>query len=111
MTREEKQAKVMVLEQVTEQLRDRLVKAEVELEQLKEELREDKYQHTQLDTYDDQGIKWTLKLGDVILDDLTGKKCKIVKLTKSVSGSVGVWLDNEYLKGGRHPWEISKSEE
>ena len=47
------------------------------------------------------------EVGDMVLDDLTGKIVKIVKITKN-RGVIGYWVDDEYLSGGRHPWEITK---
>ena len=45
--------------------------------------------------------------GATIRDDLTQTDAKIVKLEKDVNGNLGLWLDNDYLGGGRHPWEVS----
>jgi hypothetical protein len=64
-------------------------------------------------------MQW--KVGDYVVDDLTLRVCKIAGIEwaegKSVAhdgrivnhmGSIGIWLDNDYLDGGRHPWEISE---
>lgn len=61
------------------------------------------------------------KVGDKVVDDLTMTVSTIVgvewadgcvrnsKGTKSNHyGCVAIWLDNEYLDGGRHPWEVSE---
>jgi hypothetical protein len=50
------------------------------------------------------------KEGDIVWDDLTASKAKIIKVSVD-RGCVGYWLDNDYLGGGRHPWEISKTKE
>jgi len=47
------------------------------------------------------------KEGDEVHDDLTRTVCKIVIITVDEFGNKGIWLDNGYLDGGRHPWEIS----
>lgn len=65
-----------------------------------------------------QGLAW--RVGDTVQDDLTMTLAKVVGIewadgtvrdsrNKKVryAGCVAVWLDNEYLDGGRHPWEIS----
>lgn len=51
----------------------------------------------------------TLRVGDTVWDDLTGTKAKVTRISVSTSEpqTVGIWLDSEYLDGGRHPWEIS----
>jgi hypothetical protein len=48
-----------------------------------------------------------LSPGDEVLDDLTKTVCKIKKVSLDKDGNVGYWLDNEYVDGGRFPWEIS----
>jgi len=50
------------------------------------------------------------KEGDIVWDDLTASKAKIIKVSVD-RGCVGYWLDNDYLGGGRYPWEISKTKE
>lgn len=51
-------------------------------------------------------------VGQRVWDDLTGQKEVVVNITYKLhddesGGTVGYWLSNDYLKGGRHPWEIS----
>lgn len=48
------------------------------------------------------------KVGDKVHDDLTGKEARIVRIETDSLGNVGIWLDSEYLAGGRHPWEVSE---
>lgn len=58
------------------------------------------------------------KVGDVVHDDLTGKDAVVIGISYhhgTTSNSlaealhtVGYWLNNDYLGGGRHPWELSK---
>lgn len=64
-------------------------------------------------------VHW--KVGDTVIDDLTLTVCKVTgvqyahgrvgcgghKQFAKYNGSIAIWLDNEYLDGGRHPWEIS----
>ncbi len=63
-------------------------------------------------------ILW--KVGDKVVDDLTMTVATVVGVewadgaVRTSQGSkvnyygcVAIWLDNEYLDGGRHPWEIS----
>lgn len=53
----------------------------------------------------------TFKVGQKVRDDLTGKISTIERINISTNGSVGLWLDNKYLDGGRHPWEVTTEEE
>lgn len=64
-------------------------------------------------------IKNEFNVGEKVFDDLTGKSAKIIGLSFSkgyTDGNhyresmdcIGYWLDNDYLSGGRHPWEVSK---
>jgi len=46
--------------------------------------------------------------GDVVHDDLTGTDAVLVSITLGENKTVGYWVNNEYLEGGRHPWEITK---
>jgi hypothetical protein len=59
---------------------------------------------------------YSFKVGDKVYDDLTRAEATIIgKQTsegvcdnKAYHGVVvGYWLDNEWVGGGRHPWEIS----
>jgi hypothetical protein len=55
-------------------------------------------------------------VGDTVHDMLTQSQAKVVGLSyeegKTPKGtSIGcwaIWLENDYLGGGRHPWEIEK---
>jgi hypothetical protein len=59
-------------------------------------------------------------VGEKVRDDLTCKEATVIgieyfdgrKYGSNITqlGSIGVWLDNEYLNGARHPWEVSKLE-
>lgn len=68
--------------------------------------------------YRGPAIPW--KVGDMVIDDLTNELVEVVGLEwamgKTVGpdgrhrnhmGSLGVWVSNPWLDGGRHPWEIS----
>lgn len=57
-----------------------------------------------------QGVKMNFKVGDLVKDDLTRTVATIVKIDISPDGIVGIWLDNDYLEGGRHPWEVTELE-
>lgn len=56
----------------------------------------------------------------MVIDDLTHTICEVKGIEFANGkcpqpdgrvinsyGCVGVWIDNEWLDGGRHPWEIS----
>lgn len=49
--------------------------------------------------------------GEEVLDTLTGKRHRIVKIDKAdfIKSFVdGIWIDSDYLDGGRYPWEVDK---
>jgi hypothetical protein len=46
--------------------------------------------------------------GDLVHDDLTNKDAIITTISIDKNKNVGYWVDNDYIEGGRHPWEISK---
>lgn len=48
--------------------------------------------------------------GDLVHDDLTGKDAIITTITlgDSPGKPIGYWVNNDYLEGGRHPWELTK---
>ena len=63
-------------------------------------------------------VKFDHKVGDVVIDDLTGRKVTIIGVSyedgkksssdkRSASHTVGYWVDNDYMGGGRHPWELT----
>ena len=56
---------------------------------------------------------------EIVYDTLTNTETRIIGISYSLGftngntsakniGSFGYWVDNDYLSGGRHPWEISK---
>jgi hypothetical protein len=58
-------------------------------------------------------------VGERIWDDLTHQEATVIGITFAsgyVEGNklsdnadnIGYWLDNDYLAGGRFPWELSK---
>ena len=49
--------------------------------------------------------------GDIVWDDLLRVNAVIVRVDFDQHGNVGYWLNNDYLGGGRHPWEISPARE
>lgn len=55
-------------------------------------------------------MKDDFKLGEIVIDDLTQKEVKIIKLVFSelTKGLIGVRVNNKYLNGDRHIWEITK---
>jgi len=48
------------------------------------------------------------KLNEIVHDDLTNTKAIIIKIETSQNNIVGYFIDNDYLGGGRHPWELTK---
>ena len=56
--------------------------------------------------------------GQKVFDDLTGKEATVIGVTfqngrkydKNITqmGCFGIWLNNDYVGRGRHPWEISE---
>jgi hypothetical protein len=55
----------------------------------------------------DYGILIKAEVGDEVWDDLTKTKAKVIRVHHDDFGNTGYWLDNDYLGGGRHPWELS----
>ncbi len=49
----------------------------------------------------------SLVIGSVVFDDLTFKESVIIKILIDSNNNMGYILDNDYLEGKRHPWEIS----
>lgn len=52
-----------------------------------------------------------IKIDDVVIDDLTKKSAKVLKVWSDQYGNVGIQIDNDYLEGLRHPWEITVKED
>jgi hypothetical protein len=50
----------------------------------------------------------TFKVGDHVWDDLTKCIVEILKVDVSQNGSIGYFVNSDYLGGGRHPWELSE---
>jgi hypothetical protein len=46
-------------------------------------------------------------VGEVVWDDLTRTNATIVSKKFDEYGNLGYWLDNDYVGGGRFPWEVS----
>lgn len=64
-------------------------------------------------------IKTEFDVGETVFDDLTMKEAEVigiifehgkknVKDLRTACSCIGYWLDNDYLSGGRHPWELTK---
>ena len=63
-------------------------------------------------------IKNEFKLDEEVFDDLTQTASKIIGIDFSYGycgntkifqeSNIGYWVDNKYLGGGRHPWELTK---
>lgn len=57
-----------------------------------------------------------IKVGSKVFDDLTRTEATVIGVNYSEGktpsglsiGCVGYWLDNDYLGGGRHPWEVTE---
>lgn len=57
-----------------------------------------------------------LRVGDTVWDDLTMREARVLRISISDGdhlplvddrGTVGIWIENDHVGGGRHPWEIS----
>lgn len=51
-------------------------------------------------------------IGTEVWDGLTQTKSKVIRIIEELQAEsnwvcYGIYLDNDYLGGGRHPWEIS----
>lgn len=46
-------------------------------------------------------------VGELAFDDLTKRVVEILKINVDENGSIGYFVDSEYLNGGRHPWELT----
>lgn len=64
-------------------------------------------------------IETEFNVGDIVWDDLTGTTTEIIgisfshgytegNLTRYSLFTIGYWVKNDYLDGGRYPWEISR---
>ena len=65
-------------------------------------------------------LEFLFAIGEEVYDDLTREICKVVGLSFEIGrcdpynpnvssvGCWGIWIDSEWLKGARHPWEITK---
>jgi hypothetical protein len=47
-----------------------------------------------------------LKPGDTVYDNLTRINCKVLSIEHDEYGNRAIWIDSEWLDGGRFPWEI-----
>ena len=45
--------------------------------------------------------------GMLVLDDSTGQRATILYIDTDLIGQRSIKLDNPYLDGRRHPWEVS----
>jgi len=52
-----------------------------------------------------------IKPGDLVLDTLTKTNCKVVSLSHDEYGNRAIWVESDYLDGGRFPWEIDQPTE
>jgi hypothetical protein len=48
------------------------------------------------------------KVGMKVIDDLTHNIRTITRIDFDAQGNMGIYLDDDYLDGGRFPWEISE---
>ncbi|HEY2525794.1 MAG TPA: hypothetical protein VGI29_12095 [Candidatus Binataceae bacterium] len=53
------------------------------------------------------GVIVKAEAGETVWDNLTGRNAKILRVDMDEFGNVAVWLEGDYLGGGRFPWEIS----
>ena len=47
-------------------------------------------------------------VGDSVRDDLTRSVRMVQYIEYDRYGNSGIWIDHEWLGGGRHPWEVSQ---
>lgn len=47
-------------------------------------------------------------VGDIVVDDLTGKDSVVINVLVDKNNNVGYWINNDYLDGGRLPTELTK---
>jgi len=45
-----------------------------------------------------------IAVGDIVIDDLTGKKAKVIKILSAT----GLILDSDYMDGYRFSWEVTE---
>lgn len=48
-----------------------------------------------------------LTVGDTVWDSLTMTEARVIGIEVHDGQTPGIWLNNEHVGGGRHPWEIS----
>ena len=48
------------------------------------------------------------KIGSFVHDDLTSKDVLLFNVTFGKDKTIGYWVNDDYLEGGRHPWELSQ---
>ena len=48
------------------------------------------------------------RVGEIVFDDLVSKDVVILNVTFGPNKTVGYWVNDKYLEGGRHPWELTK---
>jgi len=59
------------------------------------------------------------EVGEKVFDDLTAKETTVIGITWARGctegdkychqvDTIGYWVDNDYLGGGRHPWELTR---
>ena len=61
-----------------------------------------------------------IAVGDTVYDCLTKKEAKVIGIkyeegsfgdNETSVGCWGIWVDNDWCGGARHPWEITKIKE
>jgi len=63
-------------------------------------------------------INTEFDVNEKVFDDLTGEEATVIGIEfkngkrfgeyATACNTVGYWVNNDYLGGGRHPWELSK---
>jgi hypothetical protein len=74
---------------------------------VREEYRAEVYTNYVLDVIRKE-LNIEFQAGDLVRDDLTGKDAIITTISIDKNKNIGYWVNNDYLEGGRHPWEITK---
>lgn len=54
------------------------------------------------------GVITAVEPGETVRDDLTGRNARILRVDFDEFGNAAIWLESDYLGGGRFPWEISR---
>lgn len=74
---------------------------------LQEEYRAEVFTNYVADPIREQ-FKIEFQASELVRDELTAQDAIITTISIDKNNNVGYWVNNDYLEGGRMPWEISK---